>query len=270
MVTLDQGGRARGRLGLAAPPPALAGWVEHSWALSPAAADRGMRWRIVPDASPHLIATRLPGGPVRVGVVGARTRWVDADQGARLFTVGVRLRPGSLPALLGGPAWEATDRSVSVAEAWGAAGRGLVERLSSEDNPESVRRLLLAAIAERLGAACTVDWRVRRLVEELPGPRGRLRIGTLARELGTAPRSLREVTRAEIGLSPKRTWRILRLHVGLRHTLAGAAGSAAAHRSGYADQPHFIRECRALLGETPARFRGRGADSYNRMRARGR
>lgn len=75
----------------------------------------------------------------------------------------------------------------------------------------------------------------------------------VAGRLGVAERTLRRWVWDLSGCSPKRLQRIWRL----RRALLGAAESkrpdwsdiAVAH--GYADQPHMIRDCRAVMGCTP-------------------
>jgi AraC-like DNA-binding protein len=97
------------------------------------------------------------------------------------------------------------------------------------------------------------------------------RFGTvrhLAEWLHLAPRSLRDRMYRDIGTSPKRTLRILRLHrslheawrCGLDGRLPGGGLLAfVAHEAGYADQAHFTREARALLGEAPSNWYARGS-----------
>ena len=59
-----------------------------------------------------------------------------------------------------------------------------------------------------------------------------------------------------VGLSPKRFARVLRFLGAVREIgrLAVRPGAAVAMDSGYADQPHFIREFKRLAGVTPAQF----------------
>jgi AraC-like DNA-binding protein len=86
------------------------------------------------------------------------------------------------------------------------------------------------------------------------------KVEQLAAALSTPARSLRELVYREVGLSPKRTLRILRLHAALgRARLPFRSWSHIAQAAGYADQAHLTREVRALLGETPSVWAGRGS-----------
>lgn len=265
MVTLDEGGAGIPYLEVVTCRGRTAELADLSWVQHPVPA-RSQGWRIVPDTHPHLIHHRLRDGRSRTVVVGARAQWIDVAQDERAFTVGVRLRPGVLPPLLGVDAWELRDRSIAVCEVLRSDGRALAERVAEAARPDRARRLLIELVeACPIGGA--VDWRVRGLLAHLsrrPHESRRDAFASAARALGLSERSLRDVCRAHIGLRPREAHRILRLHRALEAALlASRSDAAVAATAGYADQPHLIRESNALLGTTPAAFRSRGrADSY--------
>ena len=89
------------------------------------------------------------------------------------------------------------------------------------------------------------------------GPAGRqprpCEIGLLAGELGWSHRRLIAQFREHVGMPPKRVARILRFDRALS-LLEGATSlslAEVAYACGYADQPHFNREFRALAGISP-------------------
>lgn len=227
-------------------------------------------WRIVPDLSPHLLLHfhAGPSGPVLAGarVVGARTRFVDVPVRPRSFSVGARLVPGALHALLGLPGPELVDRSVEVSALWRVAGRRLVDRASSTTEPEAVRRLLLEFVSEVSMGQTQVDWRARGFTALLR-TRGATRVGDGSGRLGISPRSLRRSCRDIVGLSPKQMARIERLYRCIRSGIQRGRGpsNGLAASAGYADQAHMIREFRALLGETPVHFFKRRRGSAGRF-----
>lgn len=225
----------------------------------------GFTWRIVPDVHPHLVVSRYPSGRVRASVVGARSRWVDADQSARLFTIGVRLAPGALRVLGVDVAEDLVDRSVSVSDLFGGAGDALRRRLEDAEDPGTACGVALDFVGGRVRGGDGIDWRVQGFWNALEADPHRA-VGDLAREIGLSARTLRKTLRAHVGLSPKTAQRVRRLQRALVPGVlqAEVRGGTLAHRGGYADQAHFIRECRALLGETPRTFLARGADSFNR------
>jgi len=105
-----------------------------------------------------------------------------------------------------------------------------------------------------------LDWRTRGLTHTLQRD-PTLRIGDVAELLGVGQRGLRTAAAHNIGLRPKEVQRIVRLQKALLHSTQGSSDESAALQVGFTDHPHYISECRALLGETPSRFRARGASS---------
>jgi AraC-like DNA-binding protein len=145
----------------------------------------------------------------------------------------------------------------------GVPGRALADRLHDAEDPARALRLLLGFLEEMTEGARDVDWRTRCLVRAVEADRC-ARLSDVAGAMGVSVRSLRQRVSDEVGLSPKRIQRIVRLQAALTRLLRSDAptGSVVAHWAGYADQAHFIHECRRLLGDTPEAFRARGADSY--------
>jgi AraC-like DNA-binding protein len=281
VVTLDQGGAGRWGLRLRPAAGPASRLAELTWVQRPPASAR-VPWRIVPDVHPHLIAHRMADGDSNVVLVGPRSGFVDVSQVGRAFTVGVRLLPGALPALLGEPAWALRDRAVSVADAVGARTDHHLERIEGEADPHAIERALLDLVTE-LGRDRRPDWRARGFASLVLAPAvgtasrgasGRAasphatRVDPPVREaaslLGVSERALRDACRSELGLRPKEAQRIARLHRALTLGLSGRADADAASGAGYADQAHFIRECGSLLGATPKAFRERAAaETFN-------
>lgn len=260
MVTLDNGGAGRTELRFAPTPPGLGWAVEHVWiqGSGPTAASHGAGWRIVPDPAAHLIYVRPkahPGSSLRL--VGPRSRHEDIDRTARLFSVGLRLRPGVLPLLTGVPASRMLDRGLSL-DRVGQAPRLWVDDLEGL-GPDAVAGALCTALLRSLDP-CAVDWRVRAATRALVGARGRCTADAVVRLTGIPARTLRGALSDGVGMGPKRVARLLRLHwsIGLGMELERGWARVAAE-AGYADQAHLIRDFRALVGETPARFVARGA-----------
>src|SRR5262245_37417043 len=105
MMTLDQGGFGRVDTEIIPPPPDVAELVEHAFIRRDHAAPRSTRtWRIVPDPSANLVVV-VRGAPrgrvLHAALVGPRSTHADIDTSGRLFTLGVRLRPGALSAITG-------------------------------------------------------------------------------------------------------------------------------------------------------------------------
>ena len=129
MLRFDQAGRGYHACREWHPRPDEAAYVEllfHQAYPQPHVA-AGESWRVVPDASAHLLfvtyastasgSTREP----TLRLVGARSQYADIDLTGRTTMVGLRLRPGVLGSLIGHDARYLTDRSVSAEDVFGKA-----------------------------------------------------------------------------------------------------------------------------------------------------
>lgn len=260
MITLDQAGKGRAWLALAAPGAPLARMAECCWIQARPVPGVG-HWRIVPDDAPHLLWHRYRddagGARSRLLVVGARTVYTDAAVHDRAFTAGVRLCAGAIPALFRVPAGELTDRVVPLETLAGATAREFGERLLAA--PPARWMPLLDQLLVRLARGRAIAPRAATLHDLLDA--GGPPLTRAAGLLGVAERTLRLLSRAEIGLRARDVRRIRRLHRALHLGLSRSRDwTTAAADAGYADQSHLTRECRALLGESPTAFAARTAN----------
>jgi AraC-like DNA-binding protein len=251
MIRLDEGGQQRD-LALIPAPPALTHVVEHFWIQNPA--PKGIR-RIVPDLSAHLIfwtAAKRRGRYVDGIVVGPRSVFFDLDAVGRKLAIGVRLRPGILPALVRDSASQFTDRSLPLVDIVGRSGARLLQQLA-ELPPEMA--------VPRIG-----DWLAGRLISPAaPGPDlldGVTSVFELASALQRSRRSAYSRFSDAVGLPPKLALRIHRLHKALFELNQGRSFADAAATAGYSDQAHFGRESVSLLGEPPGMWRRRRDCSF--------
>ena len=190
-----------------------------------------------------------------VGAFGAKRRDEYAlprifNANHRLFTVGARLRAGAIPALLGVPAHEIANR---VVPADLLVRRDTLARFSSDD-PADARAEVERCLHELRNCGSDIDRRARALARLRPSAEASL--SQFADELGVTDRALRSWSSHHLGLGLKRFLRIRRLHGAIENRLVTPQATwsriAAAH--GFADQSHFVRDCRAMLGESPSEF----------------
>jgi AraC-like DNA-binding protein len=210
-----------------------------------AAGPSGHLQRVLPDGCADIVW--MAGG--ELVVAGPATGPVLAQIAADVTAVGVRFGPGAAGAALGQPAHELQDRTVDLADLWGAAGRELAERMALA--PPSARpALLAAAVARRLRDAPAPDAVVRRAATLLASG---MAVAQTGREVGLGERHLRRRFHDAVGYGPKTLQRIMRMRrfLDLVEAMPERDVGRAAVEVGYADQPHLTRETTALTGLSP-------------------
>jgi AraC-like DNA-binding protein len=113
---------------------------------------------------------------------------------------------------------------------------------------EVLEDLLVARLSPRPDA--TIEAAVR-AIRAAPGA---VRIRALAESLGLSQDRLEKRFRRVVGVSPKRLAKLLRVRHAVEAFRAGTRLTSLASAAGYFDQSHFIREFRAVTGDSPGRF----------------
>jgi AraC-like DNA-binding protein len=199
-----------------------------------------------------------PGRAPRVVGPLTRARTEILERGGQV--IGLRLRPGAAPALLGLPASALLDEEVELRELWGSGAERLAEAIATAGS--GALGALERALEQRLRAAPPPDPLVLAAVHDLMPWRGG-EIADVAVRLSISESQLRRRTRAAVGMSPKVLQRMLRFQGFLALVQAAIARGASpreqgiaalAAEVGYADQSHLHRECLQFTGTTPADF----------------
>jgi AraC-like DNA-binding protein len=232
----------------------LAELVRHVWVPRWAVPDGEVRPQRV-LTYPALNAVIMPE---RADLYGPDPRVQVRELRGTGWAVGVLFWPAAGPLLTG------TDpvALVGASEPLPVAPSGLVREVMAgpEYNRDELARALRAWL---LPVAAGVDDRGRlvneacRLAEEEPKL---TRASDLAARLGASPRSLERLVRSHVGMTPKWLIECRRLQQAAT-TLFGSPGtdlSVLAADLGYTDYPHFSRQYRRVLGESPRTTREHG------------
>ncbi len=215
--------------------------------------DLGDGWTVGQGATPRTRMGSFAGG------LHDGPAWAGHDGRARCLQID--LTPLGARALLGVPPGELAHRVVALEDLLGAEAPRLAERLAAAGGPTArfalLDALLLRRAADVPAPRPDVAWAWRRLVAS----GGAVAVETLRGELGCSRRHLAARFREEIGLGPKALGRVLRFQRALELLEQAPERSLAdvALACGYADQPHFNREVRALAGTTPSALRAERA-----------
>lgn len=252
-----RGGRPGGALlgDRVKPSGALAPFVHHFWV---AAWD--LRAPFVVDTLPHPAArltVETRGGRVRAAVAGVATGRLSRrlTGSGRIF--GIAFRPATFQPLLGTPMSTLTDRAVSIASLFGSEGEILTRRIHDARGFAEAVSSAESFLARHLPSLPIEATRVRDHVERLMMDRSILRVEDAAKAFGVGERSLQRLFQKYVGASPKWVIRRYRLHEAaeeLRRRRAPALADLAT-ALGYADQAHFARDFKQVVGRTPRDFR---------------
>lgn len=209
-------------------------------------------WTVTPlgavTATFDLVVPHRPGFPWSP-VNGLRDRPLVASQAGRAVGVTAGLSPLAAYALFG-PLRELANTSVGLADLLPDAHL-IAEQLAGAPTPGARFDLLDHHLADRVRQGHRPDPQVRHAWQRLARTGGALRIADLAAEVGWTRQHLSTRFRAQLGLGPKTAARVLRLHRAVTLLQSTPAATVAAE-CGYADQPHFNRDHRALTGIRPS------------------
>jgi AraC-like DNA-binding protein len=181
----------------------------------------------------------LVTGPRDTGLLYQEPGWRNG--------VAIGLTPAGVRAFLGVRQRDLVGQIVSLDELIRPA-RHLAERLAELPDWSSRAAALDGWFAARLSEYRAPEWEpvIDAAWSRLQTAHAPATIGALAAELGVSQRYLQLGFRRQFGLAPKTVARIARFQDA---AVTLTEGTAAVR--GYADQSHFIRETRAMVGVTP-------------------
>jgi AraC-like DNA-binding protein len=241
------------------PGPALARVAESIWTHeAPPDGTAGGMHRVLPDPALNL-AFRCRRGPdgrptaPRLVVIGPKRQpfLFRFQAGEEIAAVRVKLewaRP-----LLDLDPWGHLDREDDVGRTLAGGGR-LLEVLTGTRTADEACAALAGALharfSRRLAEAPATPAHALDLVRQTTG---RLRVDAVADRVGVSLRQLRRAVRAETAISLKAYARMTRLNhaMALADSAARPGWARLAAESGFCDQSHLVRECRALAGLSP-------------------
>ncbi len=133
---------------------------------------------------------------------------------------------------------------------------------------KSQTRRIIAALGHLdspvdLAAACAeipvrrdpaLEPRVAHAIREMTLPGNTTLVSAIATEVGLSPPRLRALVHSSVGIALPRLRQWARLRAAVLH-LPSQSAAAAAAAAGFADQAHFTRTARSLLGRTPSEIR---------------
>jgi len=219
-----------------APSPDLAPYIDHYWVVSWNYSEPYQQL-IVPY--PHVHLTFRDGRGYLNGVASRhQIRVLEGESGV----FGVQFRPGGFRPFLRRSVSAITDQ---VLDPRTVLGSELPEPPAVESVEDYLRACRPEPDPKALDAAD--------LVARIAAKPELTRVDAVAREAGASVRSLQRLFAEYVGIGPKWVIRRYRLHEVTSRLAKGASidWATLAAELGYADQAHFVRDFKAMFGESP-------------------
>ncbi len=164
----------------------------------------------------------------------------------------VQLHPQSLFALFQISAAELSEKRIPIHQLSAPLHNRLRDlinsTLSSEAVLEKVSQILSSYLTEP-----SPDLRVSHAIGKVIQSKGSITVPDLAREVNMSPRRLQQLFKLQVGLSPKRYSKVVRMQHYTFELLIDTHLDKLVP-DGYYDQSHFIHDVRSQTGMLPAEF----------------
>lgn len=189
-------------------------------------------------------------------LVGQRDTSVTVKLPARLYQVGVKLKPAAMRSLLGLPPTGLTNCLVHASDVGGHALAELAERLYEASSEHRQVQLLDDFFGQKRGGQVEADAVTEQALHRILDQKGILRVDEVKNELNVDYRTLERRFKATTGLTPKEFARIIRFKNAYKAFRGNQAKDPFFFLDwGYYDQSHYIREFRHFMGSAPGAFR---------------
>lgn len=234
------------------PSPDLEPFVEHLWSVGwDLPPDQPSPVETLPHPTVHLIFEDGVGG--RIGGI-AKVKFSTLLQGKGRI-MAAKFRPGGFFPFVRRDVAFFSGKTLSVAEYWGAAGARVEQAVLAEESEDRRHQLVeeflrsLAPIPDEAAA------RTGAMAESIITDRSINSVEELCRRHGLQLRAIQRLFNRYIGINPKWVIQRYRLHEAAEQLARVPANQAKlAAELGYADQAHFVRDFKRVVGISPAAY----------------
>jgi AraC-like DNA-binding protein len=231
------------------PSEDLAPFVEHYWILEwdlPAPQTN----QVLSHPSVHLA---IETG--RSGVYGVITKTFTRVTEGKGRVIGTKFRPGGFRPFVQTNISAFTDRRFTPAEVFDDGGE-LEERVLQHQDHGAAIAVIETFLRGRHPQPDETIARIGSMVGRIAADRDLIRVEQLVDLFGLGARQLQRLFSTWVGVSPKWVIQRYRLHEAAERVAAGGPidWAALALDLGYADQAHFIRDFKRIVGKTPAEY----------------
>lgn len=169
------------------------------------------------------------------------------------YLVGVRIRPGGLRALLSFSAEMFTDCIYDLRNYFGREATYLEEKLFASTDEAQIVKEVEKFLFKFLKSIDQSQQIITALADHIRGLGGNVSLDFIAAKFDSNYKSIERNFRKVVGLTPKEYAKLIRFNTafGMACRHSNFTLTQIAHKAGYFDQSHFIRDCKALTNQTP-------------------
>jgi AraC-like DNA-binding protein len=232
------------------PSPDLAPYVEHFWTVEWDLPEPQLR-ETLPYPSAHII---LEPGVALLG--GVNTKKFSRMLYGRSRVLGAKFRPGGLRPFVAQPVRAFTDKVVALSDIFGAVAGELDRRALAHTDHAAAIAVVESFLRDRHPRWDEAVGIAAAITERIANDRDIRQVEQVVQAFGIGKRKLQRLFGDYVGVGPKWIIQRYRLHEAA-YRMASAetvAWADVAIELGYADQAHFIRDFKKIVGTSPAEY----------------
>lgn len=238
-----------------APVPALRPWLDCVWTCRAQAGATPLTHQVLPDNCIDILCQDQQDASFAVGMMTAP---ISVVSHGLVQTVAARFKPGAAAHFFQLPLCELNDGRTGLQQLW---GRDLAARLGDalwSDPLSDAQRITILQdfllLRLRQGARPRPAGVTAHALAAIQGAQGRVRVDSLAGQLGVSRQHLALQFRQQVGISPKLFARICRFRaasLGVKSLPGQPDWAQIALEYGYFDQSHLIHDFQDFAHSSP-------------------
>lgn len=192
-------------------------------------------------------------------VMGQRTNSYFIEPMGNVDTFSVCFYPYGFANFVTTPLENLVDKEVPIKDLFGAPLASKLEKnIANARNTQERIDVIEAFLINKLNENITVESIVKKTVDLLMITNGKFTISSIMKEDLHKRRQLERKFKKQIGISPKKLSKVIRLQAALKIMLSDEHDKLTnvAYESDYFDQAHFIKDFKEFVGTTPKAFLG--------------
>jgi len=176
-----------------------------------------------------------------------------------VFAIGIRFLPAGAFPFFSTPLQDINNLTIKLEELKTRNSEPVIEQLRLANSMNEIVIILEQWLLSNYHTTLSTSAHVLETINQIQLTSGSTDLKNLVSQLGIGQRQLERLFKNQVGMTPKKMTRILQIERArkiLRSTHNNALDQTS-HLDQFYDQPHFIREFKAVIGRTPSVYLNR-------------